>query len=642
MKAPDVTVIDFETRPIMPRPDYPPEPVGFSIIPPGETKSRYFGWGHPTKNNCTKVDAQRVLKQAWKSGPLLFYNSKFDVDVAEAHMGVKPITDATLMHDAMFLMFLSEPHAMSLALKPSAERLLNMPPAEMDAVARWLIQHQNELKRDGLLPASEPRVTQSNFGKWICLAPGDIVGRYADGDVVRTLRLFKKLYPDIVARGMLASYQREQKLMPILLTNEREGICVNHRLLAKETKLYTGELEKADNWLRKRLKAPDLNVDSDEQLADALDRCGIITEWTMTAPSKTHPEGQRSTSKKNMKAEHFTDKRVSSVLMYRGKLATCLGTFMRPWLLMADKTGGIIHTNWSQTRQAKGANDTKGARTGRVQSSPNFQNIPTNLEDKNDGYMHPKFLHLIELPLMRRFILPDGGNHWFGRRDYNQQELRILAHFEDGALLQAYNDDPNLDTHGFVKSVIEEMLQRTIARSPVKIINFGYIYGQGVPSMAERLQLPVAEIHALRRAQLAALPGLKDLSNRLKERARNNEPIYTWGGREYYCEEPKFVKKFNKVMSFEYKLLNTLIQGSAGDVTKEAIVRYHEHPKKEGRMLVTVHDEIDISAEKRRFREEMLVLKEAMESIEMDVLMVSDAEYGPNWGALKKLKENRK
>lgn len=630
------TTIDFETRPIMPRPEYPPIPVGFSIMRPGEKKSQYYAWGHPTRNNCTKAEGQRVLKAAWKSGPLLFQNDKFDVDVAETHMGCPRITDPLLMHDTMFLLFLHDPHASNLSLKPSAERILGMPPTEALNVAHWLIEHQEELKREGLLPLTEKRITLSNYGKWICLAPGDLVGKYADGDVLRTYKVYRKLMPKIIERGMLEAYQREQKLMPILLDNEREGMKVDLRNLEKYTTTYEAALEAADNWLRKKLKTPDLNIDSDADLAAALDASGIVTEWTKT---KT---GKNSTSKKNMKVEHFTDKNVASMLGYRGKLSTCLGTFMRPWLITARQTNGIIHTNWSQVRQSRSAgDDTSGARTGRMSSSPNFQNVPTDLEKKNDGYVHPKIITLPELPLLRRLILPDAPNHWFGRRDYNQQELRILAHFEDGALLQAYLDDPELDTHGFVKGVIEELLNAQIERSPVKTLNFGYIYGQGVPSMADKLGLPVAEIKKLRDAQLRALPGLKDLSNALKARAAEDLPIRTWGGREYYCEPAKYSEKFGRVMSFEYKLLNYLIQGSAGDVTKEAMIRYHEHPKKEGRMVVTVHDEIDISAEKGRFKEEMLLLREVMESIEMDVLMMSDGEYGPNWGTLKDLKEKR-
>jgi len=638
MSIPSVTTIDFETFPIFSRPQYPPKPVGFSIRRPGERKSQYYAWGHPVRNNCNFKDAQRVLKEAWKSGALLFQNDKFDVDVAETHMGCKRITDPLLMHDTMFLLALSDPHAQTFSLKPSAERILGMPPTEQQAVAQWLVQHQQELKRDGLLPADEKPITMSNAGKWICLAPGDLVGSYADGDVERTYKLFRKLYPEIVERGMLEAYQREQKLMPILLDNEREGMRCNLRQLEKDTKIYEAALQNADNWLRKKLKVPNLNIDSDAELADALDKAGIVTEWTLT---KT---GKRSTSKKNMKVDTFTDKHVASILGYRGKLSTCLGTFMRPWLNTARRTDGIIHTSWNQVRQNRnGGKNTAGARTNRMSSSPNFQNIPTDLEDKNDGYVHPssKIIQLPQLPLLRKLIIPDAPNHLFGRRDYNQQELRIVAHFEDGALLKAYQEDPDLDTHSFVKGVIEELLNETVPRSPVKMLNFGYIYGEGTSSVAERLGMPVHDVKRLRDAQMKALPGLKELSKNIEARAKAGEPIRTWGGREYYTEEPRYSEKYKRVMTFEYKLLNYLVQGSAADVTKAALIRYHEHPKKRGRMVVQVHDEIDISAEKGLFKEEMLVLRECMESIEMDVLMKSDGEYGPNWGSLKDLKEKR-
>jgi DNA polymerase I-like protein with 3'-5' exonuclease and polymerase domains len=636
VQIPAVTVIDFETLPILARPDYPPKPVGFSVQLPTEKRSRYYAFGHVTGgNNCSAADARRVLREAWHSGPLLFQNGKFDVDVAEAHMGIKSHVSALDIHDTLFLLFLSDPHATNLSLKPSAERILGLKPTEQQNVGRWLVEHQRQLKVDGLLPANEPGITMHNFGKWICLAPGNLVGTYADGDILRTLKLFRKLYPEIVTRGMLPAYQREQRLMPILLQNEREGMHIDLRLLEKNIVAYEAEQVKAEAWLRKTLKAPSLNFDSDAQLADALEATGIVTEFALT---KT---GKRSVGKATLKAQHFSKPQVHSVLMYRNKLTTCLGTFMHPWLDVARRTDGVVHTSWNQVRQSHGAG-TGGARTGRLSSSPNFQNIPKKLEGQLDGFQHPTCIELLRLPQLRKLILPDSKDQWFGRRDYNQQELRILAHFENGALLRAYLENPDLDTHGFVQQVVSQLLDKHVERTPVKTLNFGYIFGQGVASMAEKLELPVAGVKRLRDAQLRALPGLKDLQQGLKARAAQQLPIRTWGGREYYCEHPAYSQKFGKIMSFEYKLLSHLVQGSAGDCTKEAIIRYHEMPGREGRIIVTVHDEIDISAPKGCFRTEMLRLREAMESVEFDLQMKSDAEYGPNWGTLKDLNEKHR
>jgi DNA polymerase I-like protein with 3'-5' exonuclease and polymerase domains len=136
-----------------------------------------------------------------------------------------------------------------------------------------------------------------------------------------------------------------------------------------------------------------------------------------------------------------------------------------------------------------------------------------------------------------------------------------------------------------------------------------------------------------------ALPGVKDLSAQITSLSKSGEPITTWGGRQYYVEEPRFDKRYGRHMTYEYKLLNYLIQGSAADVTKEAILRYHRHPLKRGRFLVTVYDEINVNAPKGFEKKEMAVLKEAMESIECDVPMLTDGKIGPNWAALKKYED---
>ena len=613
------TVIDFETYGIERRPEYPPKPVGFSIKTPGDRKSRYYGWGHPTGNTCDYATARRVLSDAWKAGgPLLFHNAAFDVDVAQTHMGMGPLPWERC-HDTLYLLFLQDPHQQSLSLKPSAERILGMKPEEQDAVRTWLEDQKIVRKK------------QKDWGAHIWEAPGDIVGKYADGDVERTLKLFNFLYPEIVSRGMREAYDRERKLMPILLANEREGMRVDEKLLRGDMAKYRDAVEFADAWLRKRLKAKDLNVDSDNDLADALEKNRIITEWVLT------PSGQRSVAKKNMTLDMFRDKKVASVLGYRNRAQTCLNTFMGTWLGMAERSGGFVYTNWNQVRQSRDGGGNAGARTGRMSTNPNFQNIPKTFEDRDDGYVHPEFLaELPPLPLMRRYFLPDKGQT-FCHRDYNQQELRILGHFEDDKLCAEYNETPRMDIHTFVGGQIEEIYGLKLARGSVKILNFGMIYGMGLGKLAAGMKVSVEEAKKIKAAQLQAIPGLKALSREVSGRGKAGEAIRTWGGREYYAEDPVIIN--GRKQTFEYKLLNYLIQGSAADCTKEAIIRYDE-AKRDGRFLVTVHDEINLSVPTKAVKSEMAILREVMQSVEFDVPMLSDGKTGKSWGDLKSFKEN--
>ncbi len=137
---------------------------------------------------------------------------------------------------------------------------------------------------------------------------------------------------------------------------------------------------------------------------------------------------------------------------------------------------------------------------------------------------------------------------------------------------------------------------------------------------------------------MRVLPGLKALSQALKELAKNDQPLRTIGGREYYCEPPMYSEKYGKMMDFAYKLLNVLVQGSSADLTKEALIRYDE-VKQNGRMILSVYDEVDINVPKAAAKKEMLLLREVMLSLETDVPMLSDAELGPNLGYLTELKE---
>lgn len=631
VKQPKPVTIDFETFGIKGRPDYPPKPVGVSIKKPGQRKAKYYGWGHPTKNNCTKAEAVRALKAVWRhKDGLCFQNGKFDVDVAEVHLKL-PQPSWDRIHDTMFLLFLDDPHQKELSLKPSSERLLGMPPEEQDAVCDWLLEHQ---PIEGV-KISASRSSPHYFGAYIAYAPGDLVGTYANGDVERTEKLFNLLWKKTVDRGMLESYQREQRLMPILLKMERKGVPVDHKRLASDVKMYCGWRDKIDAWIIRRIKAPeDINLNSGVQLMNAMLGSGKVDE----DKALLTPTGKFQTNK-NALLVAVNDKVLLAMLRYRAQLNTCLDTFMIPWLKIADKSGGLIYTTWNQVKSPKGK-DSVGTRTGRLSSTPNFQNMPNVFQaiwshDKaRAGLPRCPFPKLPGMPKVRSYIVPF-ENQIFIDRDYSQQEPRILAHFDGGELLEKYEENPWIDFHDYAKDELA-IMGKYYERKPVKNTNLGLIYGMGVGALAERNEMSVEESGALKKAILSLYPGLKEMYKDMKARARTEQPIRTWGGREYYCEEPKLVK--GRIRTFDYKMVNVLIQGSAADCTKEAIIQFDEVCEDDWHILLNVHDQITASVpkQKKTMEHAMELLRWAMESVKFDVPMLTEGTISlTNWDELK-------
>lgn len=628
MRCPNVITIDFETKAIEDRPEYPPAPVGVSIKIGGKA-SRYFAWDHPIENNCSKQDAINALKAVWKpTNQLLFFNGKFDVDVAEIHLGL-PRLPALNTHDTMFMMFLRDPHNREMGLKPLAERFLGEPPDEQDELKAWVLAHRKELT------AEHGKFTPKEWGRHICHTPAKLAGKYAKGDTDRTWKLFRDSWDYVInEHGMLDAYQREQKVMPIFLDNEREGIRIDVLRLRRDLKMYEEALLKVDNWLRKRLNNDTLSMDNDTNMLEALLATGVVREEDLTLT----PTGKFSISKKNLTPDLYRDPQVASAFGYRNRLSTCIKMFMRPWLEQADRRGdGRISTNWNQVAGADG-----GTRTGRPSTrNPNFLNISKTWDGNNDGYEHPTFINVPELPLVRVYMLPDVGEKWL-HRDYNGQELRIAAHFEDGPLLAAYQENPWLDVHGFASELIAAETGLVFERKNVKIANFRIIYGGGAPATASGIGCSIDEAKSLLAAHKKALPsitGRGGLADTCKSIGKNGECLFTWGGRAYYVEPPSYNKRFKRNMTYEYKLLNYACQGSAADVTKQAMINYNEHPKRQGRFLVQVYDEMNVSA--KDAKTEMAVLRESMECVseQMDVPMLSEGKTGTRWGALKAFKE---
>lgn len=632
--------LDFETEAIDARPNYPPMPVGVAIKYPGKP-AHYYAFGHPTANNCSPTEAAAAVAEAWsyaeKHG-LLCHNVKYDYDVAQTWMGM-PDLPWDKIHDTMMEVFLHNPDAKSHGLKQSAEALLGMPPEEQDAVREWLINA-------GIITRQS-----KDAGAFIAQAPGDIVGKYAIGDVVRTEKLHKFLMPKLKKAKMLEALDTERELMPYLLDMERQGVPVDMARLLRDCDTYSAELKLITEWCLKRLKAQGrmrksgkfkgkvtpTNLDSGDDLVAALIAAGKVDTDRLGKTAK----GAWKTDKAALDAA-ITDKVLAAMLNHRASLQTCLGTFMQPWLATARESGGLIFTTWNQLKQyGKGA--AIGAVTGRLSSSPNFQNIPKEFKPlwKHQDPKLPKCpLTLSPLPLVRSYIVSSDGGVLLCR-DYSQQEIRILAHYEDGQLKEAYVQDPWMDAHGMATEEINGRLSKSFDRSLIKQIDFGLIYGMGIALMAEKAGCENEEAKAAKQAVLAIFPGLKDLQDGLKDLARNGLPLRTWGGRLYYCEEPKLVPSTRNpgVMeerTFEYKMLNRLVQGSAADQTKRAIINYYKAKPEGHKLLLTVHDEVlaDVPLEEKD--EGMEILRTCMEFNPFEIPMLSEGKTSTtNWAALK-------
>lgn len=618
MKRLRPVTIDTETFAIEGRPVYPPVPVGVSIKKYG-SKAVYYAFGHPTDNNCTFAIAKKALRAVWgHPDGLLFHNAKFDLDVLETHFKLRP-PKWQLIHDTMFLLFLHDPHSRDISLKASAARLLRMPPEEQDAVAAWLV-------RNPPLPGvkiSKAKASQHYFAKYIAYAPGGLVGKYADGDVARTEKLFTLLHPLVMGAGMQVSYDRERRLLLALLDMERQGVPVDTDRLRSDVAMYQEANDLVDRWIIKALGGDaDLNLNSGECLVDAMVAAGKVDTDLMPRTPKT---GKFQTSRDSLLLG-VTDQVLLAMLKYRAHLKTCLNTFMRPWLITAEKSGGLIYTQWNQVKSAPNGSAI-GTRTGRLSSTPNFQNIPK--------VFSPIFHHddtsaklprcplrggLPPLPTVRGYITPFQGEVLIDR-DYSQQEPRILGHYENGALLRKYQDNKWIDLHDNARDELANA-GRFYARRAVKNTNLGIIYGMGAGLLAANNGMSVPDAAELKRAILTIYPGLKRMYRDMRDRAVAGEPLRTWGGRVYYCEPTAIVD--GTFRQFDYKMVNLLIQGSAADCTKEALLRFYARKRRTWRLLLNIHDSLTASVPQADLHAAMGAMRRAMESIEFDVAMMTE------------------
>jgi DNA polymerase I-like protein with 3'-5' exonuclease and polymerase domains len=286
---------------------------------------------------------------------------------------------------------------------------------------------------------------------------------------------------------------------------------------------------------------------------------------------------------------------------------------------------GRIHAEINQLRSDNG-----GTVTGRFSySNPNLQQIPAR--NKELG------------PRIRSLFLPEEGHTW-GCFDYSQQEPRLVVHYATlqnlygvDEVLNAYHEG-DADFHTIVADMAE------IPRSQAKTINLGLFYGMGKNKLQAELGVSKDKAEELFRQYHGKVPFVKQLMDAVMKRAQDSGKIRTLLGRlcRFHLWEPnqfgihKALPHDQALMehgpgikrAYTYKALNRLIQGSAADMTKKAMIELH----KEGIIPhIQVHDELDISVNNNADR-----IKEIMEqAVSLEVPNKVDYESGPNWGIIK-------
>ena len=453
--------------------------------------------------------------------------------------------------------------------------------------------------------------------------PAMYVGPYAEADATLTLELWQHFAAKVETEGLQQITALELDLLPCLVDMTWRGVRVDmdrvertRDALLKREKAILAELRRKIGW--------DVEIWAAQSLAKAFEELGIAFPKTEKgAPSFT----------KNFLSNN--DDPVAKLIVEARNLNKTSGTFINT-INRHCGSDGRIHAHINQIRSDDG-----GTVSGRISmSNPNLQQIPAR--DPELG------------PMIRSLFLPEEGQQW-AAIDFSQQEPRILVHYAYvygksrgsdllGApeFVERYRSDPSTDFH----TMVAEMA--SIPRKQAKTINLGVMYGMGVEKLADQLDIGKEEAKDLLAQYDERVPFVKGLTkgvmNRLNE-ISSRGTLRSLLGRQLRFElwEPDTFG-MNKALPYKeavdtygpttrlrraytYKALNRLIQASAADMTKQAMVNIY----KTGRVpLIQIHDEIAMSVADA---DEARTVAHIMETaVPLEVPSKCDVEIGPSWG----------
>jgi DNA polymerase I-like protein with 3'-5' exonuclease and polymerase domains len=445
--------------------------------------------------------------------------------------------------------------------------------------------------------------------------PAMYVGQYAEKDASITLELWQFLKREIVSQDINSIFDLETELFPCLVDMRFLGVRVDIESAHKLKQELITE-EKSNLYKVQKETGVDVQIWAARSIAQVFEKLKLPFDRTekTEAPSFT----------KNFLQNHPNP--IVQCIAKAREINKAHTTFIDTILKHSHK--GRIHAEINQLR-----GDNGGTVTGRFSySNPNLQQIPARNKDLG--------------PKIRSLFIPENKCKW-GVFDYSQQEPRLVVHYAAlqnlygvDDVLDSYNNNPDTDFH----TIVADMAN--IPRSQAKTINLGLFYGMGKNKLQAELGVDKETSDGLFRQYHDRVPFVKQLMDNVMQRAQQRGQIRTLLGRlcRFHLWEPNMFGMHKALphdqailehgpgirRAYTYKALNKLIQGSAADMTKKAMIELY----KEGILAhIQVHDELDFSIESEAHADK---IKQIMEhAVELEVPNKVDYESGPNWGEIK-------
>jgi DNA polymerase I len=419
-------------------------------------------------------------------------------------------------------------------------------------------------------------------------------------------RLAAPLRARLAERGSEHLYDRiELPLTAVLAAMEDVGIKIDTYRMGEITARLADRVEELESRAF-TLAGEEFMLGSTQQLAR------ILFEKLQLTPGRKGKTGY-STDSRVLRAIRDEHEIVEVIEEWR-ELTKLINTYLGPLpTLIGDD--GRLHTHFNQTVAA----------TGRLSTSnPNLQAIPIRTELGRE---------------IRSAFVAESGSRLISA-DYSQVELRILAHVSgEPKLREAFARGE--DIHAATAAEVLGKEQATLTkdeRNVAKMVNFGIIYGISAFGLSENLEIPREEAQEYIDAYLARFPMVQDFIQRTIEQAKEDGYVTTLLGRRRPVPEIRASNRQTRSLG-ERLAVNSVMQGTAADVIKVAMVDIHRRLIDEGRgsrLVLQVHDELlveapdaEVSLVKELVREEMCA------AYPLDPPLAVDVGAGDNWNEAK-------